>query len=156
MTQIGPIPVEGILRMLPHRQPFLLVDRVILQDTEQRVCEAIKNVTYNEPFFAGHFPGRPVMPGVLILEAMAQTAGLLAATCLEVAPDEEFLLYFAGIDHARFKRPVVPGDTLHMRAEVLRHKRDIWKFSTVARVDGELACSAEMMCSVQRVARTAR
>ncbi len=150
MAETGPFDIEAILRMLPHRYPFLLVDRVIRQDVEAGRCEAIKNVTFNESFFQGHFPGKPVMPGVILLEAMAQTAGLLAASYLGVSPGDGFMLYFAGIDKARFKRMVVPGDQLHMSAQMLKRKRDIWKFEVVARVDGELACSAEMMCSVRR------
>lgn len=150
MTESSSIGIEQIIEVLPHRYPFLLVDRVLRQDLEAGECESLKNVTFNEPFFPGHFPGAPVMPGVMILEAMAQTAGLLAAAKSGLTVSGGFLLYFAGIDKARFKRPVVPGDQLRMLARLLKQKRDIWKFEVTARVDGALACSAEMMCSVQR------
>lgn len=150
MTEQTTIGIEQIIEVLPHRYPFLLVDRVLRQDIEAGVCESIKNVTFNEPFFPGHFPGAPVMPGVMILEAMAQTAGLLAAARSGLTVSGGFLLYFAGIDKARFKRPVVPGDQLRMTATLLKQKRDIWKFAVSARVDEQLACAAEMMCSVQR------
>ena len=150
MTESSSIGIEQIIEVLPHRYPFLLVDRVLRQDLEAGECESLKNVTFNEPFFPGHFPGAPVMPGVMILEAMAQTAGLLAAAKSGLTVSGGFLLYFAGIDKARFKRPVVPGDQLRMLARLLKQKRDIWKFEVTARFDGALACSAEMMCSVQR------
>ena len=150
MTESSSIGIEQIIEVLPHRYPFLLVDRVLRQDLEAGECESLKNVTFNEPFFPGHFPGAPVMPGVMILEAMVQTAGLLAAAKSGLTVSGGFLLYFAGIDKARFKRPVVPGDQLRMLARLLKQKRDIWKFEVTARVDGALACSAEMMCSVQR------
>jgi 3-hydroxyacyl-[acyl-carrier-protein] dehydratase len=133
-----------IMRRLPHRYPFLLVDRV-LECVPKQSIRAIKNVTINEPFFIGHFPGRPVMPGVLMLEAMAQTAGILAFVTAGVYPSEKTQIYFVGIDKVRFRRPVVPGDQIVLKATLERALRGIWKFSTIADVDGEEAVSAEMM-----------
>lgn len=132
------------MKLLPHRSPFLLVDRVLSHDDTH--LEAIKNVTYNEPFFPGHFPGVPTMPGVIMLEGLAQACGLLAVIKSGLRPESGLILYFAGIDYARFKRPVVPGDTLTYRVELLKQKRDLWKFSTRAMVGDELAVEAEMMC----------
>ena len=136
--------IEEIKQFLPHRYPFLLIDRVTEFEKDKRVV-AIKNVTVNEPFFPGHFPARPVLPGVIILEALAQTAGILAFVTAGVYPDEKRQLYFVGIDKARFRRPVLPGDQLIMNATLERSLRGIWKFSTVAEVDGQEATSAEMM-----------
>lgn len=144
MTAIQTIDIRGILSLLPHRYPFLLVDRVLSHDGVR--LSAIKNVTYNEPYFPGHFPGLPTMPGVIMLEALAQTCGLLAVLKSGLRPESGLILYFAGIDHARFKRPVVPGDQLLFEVELLKQKRDLWKFSARASVAGELACEAEMMC----------
>lgn len=135
--------------MLPHRYPFLLVDRV-LECTPGETLTALKNVTINEPFFNGHFPGEPIMPGVLILEALAQACGILAIrTDNGQRRRGDQLLYFAGIDSARFKRPVRPGDQLMLHATLIKNRRDIWKFSVQATVDGELACQAEMMCALK-------
>ena len=139
---------RDILELLPHRYPFLLVDKVIEINLPQNLT-AVKNVTFNEPFFPGHFPGIPVMPGVMILESLAQACGLLAIKVAGLAADSGMILYFAGIDNARFKRPVVPGDRLILKAKLLKNKRDIWKFEARAEVDGELACSAEMMCALR-------
>jgi 3-hydroxyacyl-[acyl-carrier-protein] dehydratase len=136
--------IAAILKQLPHRYPFLLVDRVLECISGQSI-RALKNVTVNEPFFPGHFPHRPVLPGVIILEALAQTAGILAFVTAGVYPDENRQLYFVGIDKARFRRPVLPGDQLIMTAKLERSLRGIWKFSTLAEVDGEEATSAEMM-----------
>ena len=136
--------IDEIKEYLPHRYPFLLIDRVIAFEQGVRVV-ALKNVTVNEPFFPGHFPARPVFPGVLILEALAQTAGILAFVTAGVYPDEKRELYFVGIDKARFRRPVLPGDQLILKATLERSLRGIWKFSTVAEVDGQEATSAEMM-----------
>ncbi len=138
--------IRDILRMLPHRYPFLLVDRVTAVSDEGRSLTAIKNVTYNEPYFPGHFPGLPTMPGVIMLEAMAQACGLLAIMKSDLRADSGFMLYFAGIDNCRFKRPVIPGDTLEFVVQLEKHKRDLWKFQVVARVGAELACTADMMC----------
>lgn len=140
--------IHEILKQLPHRYPFLLVDRV-LDYTPGESLVAIKNVTMNEPFFPGHFPRRPVMPGVLILEAMAQATGLLAFASIGT-PDEKSLYYFAGVDSARFRKPVEPGDQLRMEVKVLRRMRTIWKFECVATVDGEVVCDAQLMCAASR------
>ena len=142
--------IHQILKKLPHRYPFLLVDRVLAVDPGKSI-KALKNVTINEPFFVGHFPHRPVMPGVLILEAMAQTAGLLAFSDEANTRDANSVIYFVGIDGARFKRPVEPGDQLVMDVEILRHKAGIYKFKGTARVGGEIACEAELMCTMRTV-----
>lgn len=139
------------MNLLPHRYPFLMVDRVIdysITD-EHKTLRAIKNISFNEPFFQGHFPGKPVLPGVLILEAMAQATGVLAFTMVG-KPEPDELYYFAAIDHARFKRPVVPGDQLVLDVEFLKEKRGIASFKGVATVDGEIVCSADLMCAKRR------
>lgn len=138
------LELKDILNLLPHRAPFLLVDRVLSWDEER--LTALKNVTYNEPFFPGHFPGLPTMPGVIILEALAQSCGLLAVLKSNLRADSGLILYFAGIDEARFKRPVIPGDQLMMHVEVDKHKRDVWKFRAKAMVGNDLACEAIMTC----------
>ena len=143
--------IHQILQKLPHRYPFLLVDRV-LEIEKGKSIKALKNVTINEPFFTGHFPHRPVMPGVLMLEAMAQAAALLSFATQGVTPDDKTVYYFAGIDGARFKRPVEPGDQLVMDVELLRHKAGIYKFKGVTRVGEEVACEAELMCTMRTVA----
>ena len=140
--------IHQILKKLPHRYPFLLVDRVLEIEPNVRI-RALKNVTINEPFFAGHFPSRPVMPGVLMLEAMAQTAALLTFSSEGEEASDGRLYYFVGIDGARFKRPVVPGDQLVMDAELLRAKSGIFKYKTRATVGGVLAVEAELMCTVR-------
>ena len=142
--------IHEILKKLPHRYPILLVDRVLEIEKGVRI-KAIKNVTINEPFFTGHFPHRPVMPGVLMLEAMAQAAALLAFDTLGVVPDDKTVYYFAGIDAARFKRPVEPGDQLVMDVTLDRMKAGIFKFKGIARVDGNLACEAELMCTMRTI-----
>jgi 3-hydroxyacyl-[acyl-carrier-protein] dehydratase len=136
--------INEVMRRLPHRYPFLLVDRV-LECESGKAIRALKNVTFNEPFFPGHFPHRPVLPGVIILEALAQAAGILAFVTAGVYPDDKRQLYFVGIDDARFRRPVEPGDQLILKATLTRSIRGIWKFSTAAEVDGEVVASAEMM-----------
>lgn len=143
--------IHQILKLLPHRYPILLVDRVVSIEKGQRI-QALKNVTINEPFFTGHFPHRPVMPGVLMLEAMAQTAALLTFDTMGVAPDDKTVYYFAGIDGARFKRPVEPGDQLVMDVSLERSKAGIYKFKGVTRVGNEVACEAELMCTMRTVA----
>ena len=143
--------IHQILKLLPHRYPILLVDRVLEIETGKSI-KALKNVTINEPFFMGHFPKHPVMPGVLMIEAMAQAAALLSFATLGVTPDDKTVYYFAGIDGARFKRPVGPGDQLIMDVELLRMKAGIFKFKGVCRVDGSLACEAELMCTMRTVA----
>jgi 3-hydroxyacyl-[acyl-carrier-protein] dehydratase len=136
--------INAILKQLPHRYPFLLVDRV-LECIVGKSIRAIKNVTYNEPYFIGHFPYRPVMPGVIIIEALAQTAGILAFRTAEVFPDENTRFYFVGIDKARFRKPVQPGDQLVLTAQLERAFKGIWKFSTVALVGTDEVAHAEMM-----------
>ena len=143
--------IHQILKLLPHRYPILLVDRVLEIETGKSI-KALKNVTINEPFFMGHFPKHPVMPGVLMIEAMAQAAALLSFSTLGVTPDDKTVYYFAGIDGARFKRPVEPGDQLIMDVTLNRMKAGIFKFKGVTRVDGNLACEAELMCTMRTVA----
>lgn len=140
--------INEILQYLPHRYPFLLVDRVLELEEGKRIL-ALKNVTMNEPFFPGHFPHHPVMPGVLIVEAMAQAAALLSFKTMGIKPDENSVVYFAGIDNVRFKRPVVPGDQLHFDVEITQSKRNIYKYKGVARVAGEIAAEAELMCALK-------
>ena len=142
--------IHQILKQLPHRYPILLVDRVLEIETGKRI-KALKNVSINEPFFMGHFPHRPVMPGVLMLEAMAQAAALLAFDTLGVVPDDKTVYYFAGIDGARFKRPVEPGDQLVMDVSLDRMKAGIFKFKGTTRVGDEVACEAELMCTMRRI-----
>ena len=143
--------IHQILKQLPHRYPFLLVDRVL--DIEKGVrIRALKNVTINEPFFTGHFPHRPVMPGVLMLEALAQAAALLAFDTLGETPDDKTVYYFAGIDGARVKRPVEPGDQLTLEVELLRMKSGVFKFKAIAKVGEELAVEAELMCTMRKIA----
>jgi 3-hydroxyacyl-[acyl-carrier-protein] dehydratase len=143
--------IHQIRKQLPHRYPFLLVDRVIEIEKGKRI-KALKNVTINEPFFGGHFPNRPVMPGVLMLEAMAQAAALLAFDTAGVTMDDKTVYYFAGIDGARFKRPVEPGDQLVMDVELDRVRAGIYKFKGVTRVGNDVVCEAELMCTMRTVA----
>ena len=142
------IDIHQILKLLPHRYPILLVDRVLEIDPGKSI-KALKNVTINEPFFMGHFPKHPVMPGVLVIEAMAQAAALLSFSTLGVTPDDKTIYYFAGIDGARFKRPVEPGDQLIMEVTLLRMKSGIFKFKGVTRVGDSIACEAELMCTMR-------
>jgi 3-hydroxyacyl-[acyl-carrier-protein] dehydratase len=137
------IEIREIMNILPHAYPFLLVDRIIEMESGKRIV-GIKNVTYNEPFFPGHFPGRPIMPGVLIVEAMAQTAGILV---FNSAPQEQFKtpVYFLGIDNVRFRKPVVPGDQLRLELEITKHRQSIWGFKGKALVDGKLVAEAELL-----------
>jgi 3-hydroxyacyl-[acyl-carrier-protein] dehydratase len=144
MSEGFPMDIQAVLAQLPHRYPFLLVDRVV-ECVPGKHIHAIKNVTVNEPFFGGHFPGRPTMPGVMILEALAQAAGILAFKTAGVVPDEKSRFYFVGIDGARFRKPVVPGDQLALKATFDRAMRGIWKFTTVAEVEGAQVASATMM-----------
>jgi 3-hydroxyacyl-[acyl-carrier-protein] dehydratase len=142
--------IHRILKRLPHRYPFLLVDRVLELDKNVRI-KALKNVTINEPFFSGHFPARPVMPGVLTLEALAQAAALLSFESMDVEPGDDMVVYFVGIDGARFKRPVEPGDQLILEASIDRAKAGIYKYKTRASVGGETAVEAELMCTMRKV-----
>jgi 3-hydroxyacyl-[acyl-carrier-protein] dehydratase len=143
--------IHQILKQLPHRYPILLVDRVLDIEKGKRI-QAIKNVTINEPFFNGHFPHRPVMPGVLMLEAMAQAAALLAFDTLGTTPDDKTVYYFAGIDGARFKRPVEPGDQMVMEVALDRMRAGIFKFKGITRVDGQVVCEADLMCTMRSIA----
>ncbi|MFZ5593506.1 MAG: 3-hydroxyacyl-ACP dehydratase FabZ [Pseudomonadota bacterium] len=140
------LDIREVLRYLPHRYPFMLVDRVLSYVPGESLV-ALKNVTFNEPFFQGHFPQRPVMPGVLIIESLAQATGILAFISTNTRPTDKSLYFFAGIDNARFKQPVVPGDQLVLEVEVLRVIRTVWKFNTTAKVDGNVVASAEIMCA---------
>ncbi len=137
-----------IKQYLPHRYPLLLVDRVLDWEAGKSIT-AIKNVSINEEFFNGHFPHMPVMPGVLMIEALAQTAALLSFLTMGLKPDENSVVYFLGIDGARFKRRVEPGDQLRMEVEILRNARGIWKYKAVASVDGQIAVEAELMCTMR-------
>ena len=142
--------IQEILEHLPHRYPFLLVDRVLECEPGVRL-KALKNVSVNEPMFTGHFPERPIFPGVLIMEAMAQATGILAFKTTESKPDGTSLYYFAGIDNCRFKQPVVPGDQLIMEVQLVKQKRGIWKFTGEASVDGKIVASADLMCAQQEI-----
>ena len=141
--------IHEILRLLPHRYPIILVDRVLELVPGERII-ALKNVTINEPYFMGHFPGHPVMPGVLIIESLAQACAILAFVTLEAKEGDGTLFYFAGIDAARFKKPVIPGDQLRLEAEMGRAKRGIGKFTARALVGGQVVCETEMMCAVRK------
>jgi 3-hydroxyacyl-[acyl-carrier-protein] dehydratase len=144
----GQLDILSIFERLPHRYPFLLVDRV-LEYRSGHSIRALKNVTYNEPYFPGHFPHRPVMPGVMIIEALAQAAGILCFLTAGVKPDEKSRFYFVGIDNARFRRPVVPGDQLILTAQVQRSLKGIWKFAGAALVDGREVAHADMMVALE-------
>ena len=140
--------IHEILTYLPHRYPFLLVDRVLSCEPGKTIT-AVKNVTINEPFFEGHFPHFPVMPGVLIIEAMAQAAAILSFKTMGTRPDDKSVYYFAGIDNARFKKPVFAGDQLILQVEITRTMKGVWKYSAVAKVDDKLAAEADLMCTLR-------
>jgi 3-hydroxyacyl-[acyl-carrier-protein] dehydratase len=142
--------IHEILEYLPHRYPILLVDRVLEVVPGERIV-ALKNVSVNEPFFPGHYPHHPVMPGVLIVEALAQTAAILSFKTIGGKSDDKSVYYFVGIDGARFKRPVGPGDQLVMEVSIVFSKRGIWKFAGVAKVDGQVAAEAELMCTLRPI-----
>ena len=142
--------IHQILQHLPHRYPFLLVDRVLEIVKGERIT-ALKNVTINEPFFPGHYPHHPVMPGVLVIEALAQSAAILSFQSLGDKPDSKSVYYFLGIDNARFKRPVVPGDQLILEVAIIANRRGIWKFSGTAKVDGKIAAEAQLMCAERTI-----
>lgn len=142
--------VNEIRKYLPHRYPFLLVDRVVELVPGESIV-AYKNVTVNEPFFNGHFPDHPVMPGVLIVEAMAQAAGILGFKTMDKTPQDGSIYYFVGSDKLRFKRPVVPGDRLQLEAKIVSEKRGIWKFDVNATVDGDIVSSATILCADRKV-----
>lgn len=149
-TVMNSMDIYEVMKHLPHRYPFLLIDRVV-DYTIGESLTAIKNVTVNEPFFPGHFPHRPVFPGVLMLEALAQATGILSFKTTEDLPSEDSLYYFAGIDNARFKKPVEPGDQIVMTVRLLKRKRNLWRFEAEARVDDKIVCSAELMCAKSEV-----
>jgi len=142
--------IHKILKQLPHRYPFLLVDRVLEIDKGKSI-RALKNVTINEPFFEGHFPNRPVMPGVLMLEALAQASALLSFDALDALPDDKMIYYFAGMEGVRFRRPVEPGDQLILEAQILRMKAGIFKFKTRALVGNDIAVEAELTCAMRSI-----
>jgi len=144
------LDIHQILDCLPHRYPILLVDRVLELVPGERI-QALKNVSVNEPFFPGHYPHHPVMPGVLIVEALAQAAAILSFKSMGDAPDEGSVYYFAGIDGARFKRPVTPGDQLILDVSILTQRRGVWKYAATASIDGQKAAEAELMCTVRRI-----
>src|SRR5271168_3791751 len=144
MAEPFKMDIEAIMRQLPHRYPFLLVDRILACEPGKYV-HALKNVTFNEPFFQGHFPHRPVMPGVLIIEALAQASGILAFRTVDVVPDVNTRFYFVAIDNARFRKPVEPGDQLVLKVDLKRSFKGIWKFHGSAEVDGVEVASAEIM-----------
>ena len=144
------LTAEGIADILPHRYPFALVDQ-ILDYEPGKWAIGIKCVSMNEPFFTGHFPHHPVLPGVLIMEALAQAAGILSFKTMGAKPDDNSVFYFVGIDNARFKKPVTAGDQLHLHVELLRQIRGIWKYKVEARVDGEIVAEAELMCAKRDV-----
>lgn len=145
-TQNNMLDIQQILKALPHRYPFLLIDRVLSYEVSKSL-HAIKNVSYNEQFFQGHFPVKPVMPGVLILEAMAQATGVLGYLSYSDKPGDSTIYYFATLDNVRFKKPVVPGDQLHIKVEFIRERQGMAKFNAVAEVDGAVVCTAEIMCA---------
>lgn len=144
-NQLNSLQIQEIMALLPHRYPFLLIDRV-LDFTPGESLTALKNVTINEPIFTGHFPGMPIFPGVLILEALAQATGILGFKTVTERSENELYL-FAAIDEARFKKPVLPGDTMILEVKFLKERRNMWKFYGEAKVDGQIVCSAELMCA---------
>jgi len=147
---LNSLDIHEVLRHLPHRFPFVMIDRVLDWKADESLT-AVKNVSINEPFFPGHFPHHPVMPGVLILEAMAQACAVLSMKTLGKLPQDDSVYYFLGIDNARFKRPVSPGDQLRIEVAVKRKMRGIWLFDASATVDGELVASAELMCTYKGI-----
>ena len=150
--EIKRIDIQQIMELLPHRFPFLLVDRVLdytISD-EKKTLRAIKNVSYDEPYFQGHFPVKPVLPGVLILESMAQATGILAFTMVG-KPNADELYYFASVENAKFRKPVIPGDQMVLDVEYLKERRGIARFTGVASVDGDVVCSAELMCAKVKI-----
>lgn len=142
--------INRVLKYLPHRYPFLMIDRVLTCDPGKRVL-ALKNVTSNEPYFHGHFPHYPVMPGVLIIEALAQAAAILTFSGEGHTPDENMVYYFVGIDNARFKKPVTAGDALHLDVTLLRHARSLWKFHGEARVADAVVAEADILCTIREL-----
>ncbi len=149
-TDIKSMDINRVLKYLPHRYPFLMIDRVLSCDPGKRVL-ALKNVTSNEPYFHGHFPHYPVMPGVLIIEALAQAAAILTFSGEGHTPDERMVYYFVGIDNARFKKPVTAGDSLHLDVTLLRQLRGLWKFHGEARVDEVVVAEADILCTIREL-----
>lgn len=149
-SEMSVMDIYDVMEHLPHRYPFLLVDRVTELEVGKRLV-GLKNVSFNEPYFTGHFPEHPVMPGVLILEALAQATGILAFKTTGQKPDGKSLYYFVGIDNARFKQPVQPGDQLKLEVEVVKTMRGVWKFTAQASVDGNVVCSADLMCAQREI-----
>jgi len=150
MSLENKMDIHEVLQYLPHRYPLLLVDKV-LDYKEGEYLTAVKNVTFNENYFVGHFPQRPVMPGVLIIEALAQATGILSFKTNNTKPSDKSLYYFVAIDKARFKQPVEPGDQLILEVKIIRKKGPMWKFSTEAKVDGKVVASAELMCAEKEI-----
>lgn len=144
--------IHEILKHLPHRYPFVLIDRVISMELGKEIT-ALKNVSVNEPYFPGHFPYHPVMPGVLIVEAMAQAAAILSFKTMDIMPNDDSVYYFAGIDSARFKKPVSPGDQIILNVKIDRILKGIWKYTGVARVDGVIVAEAQMMCILKAIVK---
>lgn len=140
--------IHAVLKSLPHRFPFLLVDRVLAVEANKYI-HALKNVTINEPFFPGHFPNHPVMPGVLIIEALAQAAAILSFETLGTTPDADSVYYLCGVDNTRFKKPVMAGDQLILEVDLIRHSRGIWKYNARAKVDGEVVTECDLLCAVR-------
>lgn len=151
MSDSTAMDIEEIKKYLPHRYPFLFVDRVLEIDLENKKIRALKNVTVNEPHFPGHFPYFHVMPGVLIIEALAQASAILSFKLMGTKPDDKTVYYFAGIDGARFKRPITPGDTLTLESTIINERRGIVKFAVRALVGEQLACEAELLCTMRQV-----
>jgi 3-hydroxyacyl-[acyl-carrier-protein] dehydratase len=147
---LNKLDIHEVLNYLPHRYPFLLIDRV-LEYTKGESLVAIKNVSMNEPFFQGHFPHRPVMPGVLVVEAMAQACAILSFKTLDQLPGDHAVYLFVGIDKARFKRTVEPGDQLRIEVSLLRRMQGIWRFTANAKVDDQVVCTAELMCAYKEL-----
>ncbi|MCQ9373203.1 3-hydroxyacyl-ACP dehydratase FabZ [Methyloversatilis sp. XJ19-13] len=140
--------IHAVLKSLPHRFPFLLVDRVLAVEANKFI-HALKNVTINEPFFPGHFPNHPVMPGVLIIEALAQAAAILSFETLGTTPDADSVYYLCGVDNTRFKKPVMAGDQLILEVDLIRHSRGIWKYNARAKVDGQVVTECDLLCAVR-------
>jgi 3-hydroxyacyl-[acyl-carrier-protein] dehydratase len=147
---LNSMDIHRVLEYLPHRYPFLMIDRVLSCDPGKNVV-ALKNVTINEPFFGGHFPHHPVMPGVLIIEAMAQAAAILTFSTEGHKADENMVYYFVGIDNARFKKPVTAGDALHLDVSLVRHMRGLWKFHGIARVEDSTVAEADLLCTIREL-----
>jgi 3-hydroxyacyl-[acyl-carrier-protein] dehydratase len=150
MTTNNSMDINQILEHLPHRYPFVLVDKVLSMELGKKIT-AIKNVSFNEPFFPGHFPNYPIMPGVLVVEAMAQAAAILSFKTMNRKPDENSVYYFVGIDNARFKKPVIPGDQLFLHVTIERMLKGIWKYKGTAKVNDQVVAEAEMMCILKEI-----